>query len=167
MAEPNAQVDDVMRFEMFFCRSTNTAFFKGVVPWLADFTWHCPGIDPSLFGGGAVPIKQYSPDHRIASKYFAMAHRARHVTGLPNYLLVGSMDSNWAVHHFVCGDIVSHPDQHAIGFVKLLSNENYPGLKWTDYIEFEGHVAAEILQGGYLLLETPADSAADGASSVH
>ena len=111
-------------------------------------------------------MKQYSPDHRIAAKYFAMAHRARLVTGLPNYLLVGSMSAKWAAYHFVCGDIVTHPDQHTIEFVKLLNNENYLGLKWTDYIEFEDHVAAEISQGGYLLLETPVDSAADGASSV-
>ena len=111
-------------------------------------------------------MKQYGPDHRFASKYFAMAHRARRVTGLPNYLLIGSMDSSWAVHHFVCGDFVSHPDQHTIGFWELMNNENYPGLRWTDYIEFEDHVASRILEGGYSLLETRTDSAADGASSV-
>ena len=143
-----------LRFEMFLCQSTHTAFFKGEVPWLADFTWYCPGIHPSLFGGGTVPMKTWSPDHRVASKYFALAHKAGHADGLPKYLITGSMAAEWITSHFVRGDIVAQPDQDTIGFCKLMDTDNYPALKWENFVEFTDDEAAQILQGGYQLLRS-------------
>ena len=143
-----------LRFEMFITESTYKAFFKGEAPWLDDPTWRCPGIEPSLFGIGAVPMKIWSPDHRVAAKYFALAHRIGHADGLPKFLISGSMPAEWAVSHFVCGDIVAKPDQDTIGFRKLMDTENYPALKWEATVEYPDDEASWILQCGYRFLRS-------------
>ena len=149
MAAPAVTPLTDLRFEMFITQSTHRAFFHGEAPWLDDPTWRCPGIEPSLFGLGAVPMKTWSPDHRVASKYFAMAHKIGHADGFPKFLISGSMPAEWAVAHFVCGDIVAKPDQGTIGFRKLMNTENYPALKWEDPVEYTDAKAAQILQDGY------------------
>ena len=142
-----------LHFEMFFDTETKTAFFDGVVPWLGeDCHWHCPGIDPTLFPKSEVPMKMFSADHRVASKYFALAHRSGKTKSLPKYLLGGMIPGDWALTHFIQEDIRSHKEQETLAFTKLIDEKNYPALKWTLSIEFTDAEATQILQGGYRLL---------------
>ena len=71
-------------YEILIDESTATAQGNG---WLAR------GMDPTLFPQGAIPFKRILfengvNNHSVASKYYALAHRARRVEGLPCWLVI-------------------------------------------------------------------------------
>ena len=145
----------VLKFEMFVDDDMAQAV-HGHVPWLQDAYegWECPGLEPSLFKDGMVPMKQWTPDHRVALKYFALANRASNAK-LPKYLFMGSLPSVNAYQHFLEGTIVSVPDQATIGFKRLMDPTNYPHLKWEHPISFSADQAWQILNAARKLLDSP------------
>ena len=144
-----------LKFEIFIDDDMAQAV-HGHVPWLQDAYegWRCPGLEPTLFKDGLVPMKEWTSDHRVALKYFALAHRAGNAK-LPQYLLQGSLPAADAYQHLLEGTIVPVPHQATIGFKLLMNSTNYPRLKWEDPIEFPEHVAEEMLNAGRKLLESP------------
>ena len=145
-----------LKFEMFVDDDMFQAVVSGHAPWLQDAYegWECPGFDPSLFKDGMVPMKQTSPGHRVALKYFALANRAGNAK-LPKYFFSGSFPSVNACQHFLEGTIVSVPHQATIGFKLLMNPTNYPHLKWENPISFSEHEAEQMLNAARDLLEPP------------
>ena len=145
-----------LKFEMFLDDDMLQAVAGGHAPWLQDAYegWECPGFEPSLFKDGMVPMKQPSPDHRVALKYFTLANRAGNAK-LPTYLFMGSLPSVNAYQHFLEGTIVSVPDQATIGFKLLMNSTNYPHLKWEHPISFSEDEAEQMLNAARNLLESP------------
>ena len=80
-----------------------------------------------------VPMKFWSPDHRIALKWFARAKRAGKLSHPPTHLLMASMPALSFLDHCLRGDIVIHHEQSTCGFTKPVDQNNYPGLvaDWT------------------------------------
>ena len=74
-----ALVGNDVKFEMFLDRETLQAICTGRVPWYDPEDVHgyrCDGLDPEIFPGKEVPMKFWSPDHRIALEWYARAKRA-------------------------------------------------------------------------------------------
>ena len=134
-----------VKFEMFIDDEMAQAV-HGHVPWLQDAYegWRCPGLEPTLFKDGLVPMKQWTSDHREALKYFALAHRAGNAN-LPQYLLQGSLPAASANQHLLDGTIVPVPEQATIGFRLLLNSTNYPQFIWEHPIKFPDSVAQQML----------------------
>ena len=73
-----ALVGNDVKFEMFLDRETLQAICTGRVPWYDPEDVHgyrCDGLDPEIFPGKEVPMKFWSPDHRIALEWYARAKR--------------------------------------------------------------------------------------------
>ena len=81
--------------EMLVCEETWQAVSGGEVAWLKEDPdpqrreWRTCDFDNTLFPGGAIPFKYIlkgdnsAPMHDLAAKYYAMAHRAGRVSGIP------------------------------------------------------------------------------------
>jgi hypothetical protein len=115
--------------------------------------WQCPGLYPTLFKDGVVPMSYWSPDHRVAAEFFVVANRADH-TKQPTYLLSGSLPAEIALQHFNQGTIVSSPEQATIGFTCLVSPENYLHLKWEPLVSFSAGEAETVLNAAHALLDS-------------
>ena len=125
-----------VRFEMFLERETVAAIETGKVPWYdrEDVeSYRCDGLDPAMFPARPkskpeVPMKKWSPDHRIALKWFAKAKRAGHISFPPTHLLTASLPAQNFLDHCLCGDIVIHHETDTYGFRKPVNQINYPDL---------------------------------------
>jgi hypothetical protein len=144
-----------LKLEMFMDDDMAEVVFHGRAPWLKDVypDRQCPGLEPTLFKDGVVPMKQWSPDHRVASNFFALANRAGNAKQ-PTYLLSGSLPAGIALQHFIEGTIVSSADQATIGFTRLVTPENYLHLKWEHLVSFSAGEAESILNAACALLDS-------------
>jgi hypothetical protein len=101
------------------------------VPWWdpQDSTgYRCNGIDPEIFPAGRVPLKKWSPDHKVALEWFARAHRAGRISGPPKYLIEGRMDALAFLDHILAGDIIPDAQTSTLGFTKPLDQRHYQSL---------------------------------------
>ena len=75
-----ALIDNVVQFEIFLERETQQAIRTGKVTWYDPEDvdgYRCDGLDPGIFPCGEVPMKFWSPAHRIALEWFARAKKAK------------------------------------------------------------------------------------------
>ena len=139
--------DNVVHFELFVERETMQAITTGYVSWYDpkdDHSYRCDGLDPGIFPCGEVPMKFWSPDHRIALEWFARARRAGTISLPPTFLLTVSMPALRFLEHCLRGDIVIHSETSTCGFKKPVNPVNYPGLE-VDAIEIADDVAQNML----------------------
>ena len=150
-----ASIGNVIHFEIFLDQKTMEAIQLKMNP-LFDANdesgYQCDGVDPAIFPGGEVPMKPWSPDHRIALEWFARAHRARRISHPPVYLLMASMPALTFLEHILRGDIVIHSEVSTCGLKKPLNKIHYPDLV-VDVIEFAENEAQRMLDNAtaYLL----------------
>ena len=144
-----------LKFEMVMNDDMAEGFFHVRAPWLKNvyLDWQCPGLEPTLFKDGVVPMKQWSPDHRVAAKFFALANRADHAKQ-PTYLLSGSLPAEIALQHFIQGTIVTSPEQATIGFTCHVTPEIYLHLKWEPLVSFSAGEAETVLNAARALLDS-------------
>ena len=142
-----ASIDNVVNFEMFLDQETMEAIQTGRVPWYDandESGYQCDGVDPAIFPGGEVPMKPWSPDHRIALEWFARAHRARRISHPPVYLLMASMPALTFLEHILRGDIVIHSEMSTYGLKKAMNKTHYPDLV-AELIKFSDKDAEQML----------------------
>ena len=142
-----ALIDNVVHFEIFLERETMQAIRTGRVTWYDPEDAHgyrCDGLDPGIFPCGEVPMKFWSPDHRIALEWFARAKRAGNISLPPTTLLMASMSALSFLEHCLRGDIKIHSEMRTCGLKKPLNNINYPDVV-VDVIEFAENDAQRML----------------------
>ena len=142
-----ALIGNVVKFEIFLDRETLQAICTGRVPWYDPEDVHgyrCDGLDPEIFPGKEVPMKFWSPDHRIALEWYARAKRVGTTSLPPTILLMASMSAPSFLEHCLRGDIVIHSERSTCGLKKPLKNTNYPDVE-LDLIEFTENDAQRML----------------------
>ena len=92
MAAAPARAYRTDMYEILLDKAMWDACPGGPIQWDGDTSWRATGMDPTLFPQGSIPMKRVlleggENNHSIAAKYFAMAHRAHHVDGLPRWLI--------------------------------------------------------------------------------
>ena len=155
-----AQYDDEL-FEILLDKGTASAFKGGAVPWCDDQTYRCEeGPDPTIFPRGELPMKKVllgvdldpMANYPIASMFYAMAHRRKHVEGQPYALLRVRLGAGGQLRGFLDGSLVSHPWQHTVAFAKAITRENYVELKYLFYHEIQEDLGKLLLDYGYAML---------------
>ena len=124
-----ALIDNVVYFEIFLDKETLGAICTGWVPWYDPDhvnSYRCDGLDPGIFSGKEVPMKFWSPDHRIALEWYARAIRAGILSAPPIILLTVSMSASRFLEHCLRGDIVIYSSRCTCGLTKPLNHKNYP-----------------------------------------
>lgn len=140
-------VGNDVKFEIFLDRETLHAIRTGRVPWYDPEDVHgyrCDGLDPEIFPGKEVPMKFWSPDHRIALEWYARAQRAGMTSLPPTILLMASMPARSFLEHCLRGDIVIHSKRCSCGLKKPLKDKNYPDVV-VDVIMFTEKEAQRML----------------------
>ena len=150
-----ALICDDVSFEIFLDRETLYAMCTGRVLWYDPedvLGYRCDGLDPEIFPGKEVPMKFWSPDHRIALEWFARAKRAGNISLPPTTILMASMSALSFLEHCLRGDIEIHFERRTCGLKKPLNNINYPDVV-VDVIEFAENDAQRMLDNAtaYLL----------------
>ena len=149
-----ALIDNVVQFEIFLERETQQAIRTGKVPWYDPEDvdgYRCDGLDPGIFPCGEVPMKFWSPDHRIALEWFARAKKAGTISLPPTILLTASMSALRFLEHCLRGDIVIHSARRTCGLTKPLNHHNYPSVV-LDAIEIPESDAQSMLDNATAFL---------------
>ena len=142
-----ALIGNDVKFEIFLDRETLHAICTGRVPWYDPEDVHgyrCDGLDPEIFPGKEVPMKFWSPDHRVALEWYARAKRAGSISLPPTVLVMARMSARSFLEHCLRGDIVIHSKRSTCGLKKPLKNINYPDVV-VDVIEFTENDAQRML----------------------
>ena len=129
------------QFEMLLDKQTLDALQGGPVAWLTDSPdastrdWHAQGFEHSLFPGGVIPFKFIlkGPDgkgmHNLAAMYYAMAHRARMVSGPPVAIATVEFQHEAFFECIAAGSLMVSSKQHTLNFCKNITPENYSGTE--------------------------------------
>ena len=126
-----ALICDDVSFEIFLDRETLYAMCTGRVLWYDPedvLGYRCDGLDPEIFPGKEVPMKFWSPDHRVALEWYARAKRAGSISLPPTVLVMARMSARSFLEHCLRGDIVIHPERSTCGLKKPLKNRYYPDV---------------------------------------
>ena len=67
-------------------------------------------------------------NHSVASKYYALAHRARRVQGPPCWLISITLQPEDLIKSLFDGSVEIKPDQETLAFKKEITPQNYPGI---------------------------------------
>ena len=166
MAAAPAKAYDTDTYEILLDEATAVAFNGGPIQWADDKEWRATGMDPSLFPQGALPMKRVllergENNHSIAAKYFAMAHRAHHVNGLPRWLITFKIAPKDLVTYLFEGSVQINPHTETLAFKKLITPENYPGLSNGKAHPIPEEMGQRLLQMGYAALSTKRPRASD------
>ena len=89
----------------------------------------------------------------VASMYFAMAHRGGYVEGAPVALMRVTQSKEGQANGFIEGSIKAHPEQLTLGYNKILTRENYSGVKDVVFNPVTVELGEALLKFGYSLLE--------------
>ena len=142
-----ALVGNEVKFEIFLDRETLQAICTGRVPWYDPedvLGYRCDGLDPAIFPGKEVPMKFWSPDHRIALEWYARAKKAGTTSLPPTILLMARMSVRSFLEHCLRGDIVIHSKRSTCGLKKPLKSVNFPEVV-VELIEFTENDAQRML----------------------
>ncbi len=120
-------------YEILLDKAMWDACRGGPIQWDPDTLWRATGMDPTLFPQGSIPTKRVllepgENNHSIAGKYFAMAHRAGHVTGLPCWLVQFKIAPTDLVPYLFEGSVQINHHIETLAFNMLITPENFPGL---------------------------------------
>ena len=118
--------------------------------------WLATGMDPTLFPQGAIPFKRILfengvNNHSVASKYCALAHRARRVEGLPCWLISITLQPEDLIKSLFDGSVQINPDTETLAFTETLTPQNYPGITAVAR-RIVPEIGSRLLQSGYTAL---------------
>ena len=161
-------------FEFLLDKATVSAFSGDGVD--------CLRIVPTIWKDGFVPFKKVMidadseivPNYPVAAMYYATAHRRGNVEGAPEGLIRVCLSAQGQLCALLEGPMVSHPNQHTLGFKEVLNEWNYPGLKDVVFQPMTVDVGKAALSLGRALLHkevvidglNKADSSAVEASRI-
>ena len=94
--------------------------------------------------------------HDIALRYFALAHRAKHVDGAPRWLFSLRLSPADVVKYAYEGKLRIDPWAQTLGFTQNITPDNYPGMRDPTLRPIDGITAEHVLQMGYNLLKVDA-----------
>ena len=159
MAAAPAKAYDTDTYEIFLDDARAIACDGGPIQWAEDTPWRATGMDPSLFPQGAIPMKRVllergENNHSIAAKYFAMAHCAHHVNGLPRWLITFKIAPKDLVTYLFEGSVQINHHTETLAFKKLITPENFPGLFNGKAHPIPEEMGQRLLQMGYAALGT-------------
>ncbi len=142
--------------EILIDESTATAFDGGPVAWLKGEEWRATGMDPTLFPQGAIPFKRILfengvNNHSVASKYYALARRARRVQGPPCWLISVTLQPEDLSKSLFDGSVQINPDTGRLAFKKEIAPQNYPGITAGARCVVS-EIGSRLLQSGYTAL---------------
>ena len=101
-----------------------------------------------------VLLERGENNHSIAAKYFAMAHRAHHVNGLPRWLITFKIAPKDLVTYLFEGSVQINPHTETLAFLKLIIPKGYPGLSNGKAYPIPEVMGQRLLQMGYEALRT-------------
>lgn len=144
---------------MFVDQEFVTLFQGESTRWLEQFypDWRPSGIEPTLFSRG-IPMKRIVLDengnnnHRVALKYFAMAHRSKKVHGVPNMLISLRMPPRDVLQGIWNKTLRTYPEQHTLAFLKTLTSDNFPGIGDVEARPIDPDAGKYLLELGYAFL---------------
>ncbi len=118
--------------------------------------WLARGMGPTLFPQGAIPMKRILfengvNNHILASKYYALAHRAHRVEGPPCWLISITLEPGDLIESLFDGSAQTNPDTDTLAFTEALAPQNYPGITAVAR-RIVPEIGSRLLQSGYTAL---------------
>ena len=110
-------------------------------------------MNSTQFSDVVVPFAYQSNENYIALKKYARAYgKEGGPVGPPAFLLTLKIPANYALQHFMQGDIeVMNRPEETVGFHKVVNRRNFPNMQ-VQLSDISGEESAVLLQKGIRML---------------